>query len=87
MSDGEILPEQFLGPVAEDFLMVGADVGVNPVLRHLADQVERVFGDEPVALLAALGLVARLAQGVVVGGERAVFAGAAVRVPRAVRRG
>ena len=69
----EILAKKFLGPVAEDLLVVGADVGVKAVLRNLADQVKGVLGDEPVAALAARGLVARFAQGTVLSGESAVF--------------
>ncbi len=70
---GEILSEQFLRAVAEDFEVVGADVSVKTVLGNLANQVEGALGDEPIAPLATRGLVARLAQGTVLGGEGAVL--------------
>ena len=62
---GKALAEQFLGAVAEDFVVVGADVGVSPVLGNLADEIQRVFGDDPVMLLLVERGIARLAQGLV----------------------
>ena len=62
---GEIVSEQILGPVAEQVLVVRADVGVKTVLGHLADEVEGVLGDETVTLLLALRIIARLVQSAV----------------------
>ena len=59
---GEIIPEQVLGPVAEQVLVVGTDVGVKPCWDTSQMRVEGVLGDEAVTLLPALGVVARLVQ-------------------------